>query len=75
MPEVELARLDSIDELTRQEVLDLRHEAAKNPDVVLDMIRVLGERDARRLYTNRVVDQTLALERINTRRDTYAPAF
>ncbi|WP_157849389.1 helix-turn-helix domain-containing protein [Streptomyces violaceorubidus] len=75
MPEVELSPLGSIDDLTRQEVLDLRHEAAKNPDVILDMIQVLGERDARRLYTNRVVDQTLALERINARRDTYAPAF
>ncbi|PSK57039.1 hypothetical protein B0E38_02570 [Streptomyces sp. 111WW2] len=72
MPEVELSPLGSIDELTRQEVLDLRYEAAKNPDVVLDMIRALGERDARRLYTNRVVDQTLALERINARRDTFA---
>ncbi|MEZ7005632.1 winged helix-turn-helix domain-containing protein [Streptomyces sp. AD55] len=75
MPEVELAPLGSIDDLTRQEVLDLRHEAAKNPAMVLDMIQALGERDARRLYTNRVVDQTLALERINARRDTYAPAF
>ncbi|MBZ6211590.1 helix-turn-helix domain-containing protein [Streptomyces olivaceus] len=75
MPEVELSPLGSIDDLTRQEVLDLRDEAAKNPDVVLDMIRALGERDARRLYTNRIVDQTLALERINARRDTYAPAF
>ncbi|MFJ8657412.1 transcriptional regulator [Streptomyces rochei] len=75
MPEVELSPLGSIDELTRQEVLDLRHEAAKNPDVILDMIRALGERDARRLYTNRLVDQTLALEAINARRNTLAPAF
>jgi hypothetical protein len=75
MPEVELSPLGSIDELTRQEVLDLRAEAMARPEVVLDMIQALGERDARRLYTNRLVDQILALEAINARRNTFAPAF
>ena len=45
-----------------------------NPEVVLDMIQALGEWDARRLYTNRLVDQALALERLNARQ-TFAPAF
>jgi len=75
MPEVELSPLGSIDDLTRQEVIDLRAEAVGNPDLVLDMIRALGERDARRLYTNRVVDQSLALERIAARNTTCTPAF
>jgi DNA-binding transcriptional ArsR family regulator len=71
-----LAPLGSIDDLTPQEVIDLRLEAMKNPGVVLDMIQALGERDARRLYTNRLVDQALALEAINARRSaTFAPAF
>lgn len=75
MPEVELSPLDSIDDLTRQEVIDLRAEAVGNPDLVLDMIQALGERDARRLYTNRVVDQMLALDAINARHNTLTPAF
>jgi len=77
-PEVEeaaLSPLGSIDDLTRQEVIDLRAEAMARPEVVIDMIQALGERDARRLYTNRLVDQALALEAINARRDTFAPAF
>jgi hypothetical protein len=75
MPEVGLSPLGSIDDLTRQEVIELRAEAAADPDVVLDMIQALGERDARRLYTNRLVDQVLALEAIAARNTTYAPAF
>jgi hypothetical protein len=75
MPETELAPLSSIDDLTRQEVIDLRLEGMQRPEVVLDMIAALGERDARRLYTNRLVDQTLALEAIHARRNTLAPAF
>jgi hypothetical protein len=75
MPQVELSPLGSIDDLTRQEVIDLRAEADGNPGLVLDMVRALGERDARRLYTNRVVDQALALETIAARRDTLTPAF
>jgi len=75
MPEVELSPLGSIDDLTRQEVIDLRAEAVGNPDLVLDMIQALGERDARRLYTNRLVDQALALAAIAARNATLAPAF
>ncbi|MFD9249547.1 transcriptional regulator [Streptomyces bottropensis] len=75
MPETELPPLGSIDDLTRQEVIDLRAEAMERPEVVLDMIQALGERDARRLYTNRLVDQTLALENIAARNADFAPAF
>jgi hypothetical protein len=75
MPEVELSPLGSIDDLTRQEVIDLRAEAVGNPDLVLDMIQALGERDARRLYTHRLVDQALALENIAARNANLTPAF
>jgi DNA-binding transcriptional ArsR family regulator len=75
MPEVELSPLGSIDDLTRQEVIDLRAEAAANPDLVLDMIQALGEQDARRLYTHQLVDQALALEAIAARNATFTPAF
>lgn len=73
MPETELAPLASIDDLTRQEVIDLRAEAMARPEVVLDMIQQIGERDTRRLYTNRLVDQSLTLERLAGRNLT--PAF
>jgi DNA-binding transcriptional ArsR family regulator len=75
MPEVELPPLASIDDLTPQEVIDLRIEAMQKPELLLEMIEVLGERDARRLYTNRLVDQTLALEAIHARRTALTPAF
>jgi DNA-binding transcriptional ArsR family regulator len=65
----------AIEDLTREQVIDLRAAAQQNPDLVLMAIDALGERDARRLYTNRLVDQTLALEAINARRDTLQPAF
>ncbi|MFC9497680.1 winged helix-turn-helix domain-containing protein [Streptomyces sp. NPDC056982] len=74
MPEVGLTPLASIDDLTREEVVELRVEGMQRPEVILEMLEVLGERDARRLYTNRLVDQTLALEAINARR-ALTPAF
>jgi hypothetical protein len=75
MPAVELAPLSSIEELTREEVIELRLEAMQKPEVVPDMIKALGERDARRLYTSRLVDQALALQAINARNTVLAPAF
>ncbi|MFD8078207.1 hypothetical protein ACFV3E_36770 [Streptomyces sp. NPDC059718] len=51
-------RID-LDGLTRQEVLDLRTLAAKNPVLIEAAIDALGEDDARRLYTHQVVDQVL----------------
>jgi hypothetical protein len=75
-PTVELPPLASIEDLTRDEIIAMRVEAMKDPQVIFDALEDLGERDARRLYTNRLVDQTLALEAIHARRSaTFTPAF
>lgn len=81
-PDEELFTIDteaptavSIEGFSRELVVDMRAEAEKNPAMVLGAIDSIGERDARRLYTNRLVDQTLALEAISVRRNTLAPAF
>ncbi|WP_086560969.1 helix-turn-helix domain-containing protein [Streptomyces africanus] len=65
----------AIEDLTKQEVAAMRVEAMKDPDLILVSLELIGERDTRRLYSNRLVDQTLALEAINARRNTFAPAF
>jgi hypothetical protein len=64
-----------LEDLTKQEIVDMRVDAMKNPNLIFLAIEMRGERYARRLYTNRLVDQTLALEAINARRNTLAPAF
>lgn len=58
--------------LTRDEVLEHRAYAA-DPEYVRAMLVSLGDRDTRRLLTNRIVDQALVL----ARHDDYAltPAF
>ncbi|WP_329203812.1 helix-turn-helix domain-containing protein [Streptomyces sp. NBC_01435] len=58
--------------LSRDEVLEHRAFAA-DPEYVRAMLTSLGDRDTRRLLTNKVVDQALVL----TRHDDYAlaPAF
>ncbi|MBW5261521.1 hypothetical protein [Streptomyces poriferorum] len=48
-----------IEGLTREEVVDLRSAAASDPGLVLAALENLGERDTRRLYTNRLVDEAL----------------
>ncbi|AKZ60785.1 hypothetical protein SAM23877_p076 (plasmid) [Streptomyces ambofaciens ATCC 23877] len=65
----------ALEDLTKQQVVDMRVDAMKNPSLIFLAIEMRGEVYARRLYTNRLVDQTLALEAINARRDTLAPAF
>ncbi|MFI0822282.1 winged helix-turn-helix domain-containing protein [Streptomyces sp. NPDC021098] len=64
-----------IEDFSRELVVDMRAAAEKDPAMVLVAIDSIGERDARRLYTNRLVDQTLGLEAISVRRNTLAPAF
>lgn len=64
----------ALEDLSREEIIAARLDGMKNPEAVLSAISLLGERDARRLYTNRLVDQTLALDRLNARQ-TFAPAF
>ncbi|MFF1358716.1 transcriptional regulator [Streptomyces sp. NPDC058297] len=73
-PDVGLTPLASIDDLTSEEVVGLRVEGMQRPEVILEMLEVLGELDTRRLYTSRLVDQALALEAIAARR-TLTPAF
>ncbi|MFF4527050.1 transcriptional regulator [Streptomyces bluensis] len=65
----------ALEDLTREEIVDMRLDAMKNPSLIFLAIELGGERYARRLYTNRLVDQTLALENIANRRDTLANAF
>lgn len=65
----------ALEDFTRDEVIDMRAAATKDPGLIFAAIDLIGERDTRRLYTNRLVDQTLALEAIAARNATYAPAF
>ncbi|HEX5567196.1 MAG TPA: transcriptional regulator, partial [Streptomyces sp.] len=64
-----------LEDLTKQEIVDMRLDAMKDPSLIFTSLELIGERQTRRLYTNRLVDQTLALEAINARRATLAPAF
>ena len=75
LPPSDGASPTALEDLTREEIVDLRREALRDPSLILAAIELLGERDARRLYTNQLVDQTLALEAINACRTTIAPAF
>lgn len=54
--------------LTRTEVVRLRSAAATDPGLVLAALENLGERDTRRLYTNRLVDEVLLYEFTGARR-------
>ncbi|MEU9199383.1 cell wall protein [Streptomyces sp. NPDC048332] len=51
-----------VEGLTREEVVQLRSAAATDPGLVMAALENLGERDARRLYTNRLVDEVLLYE-------------
>ncbi|HEY9327751.1 MAG TPA: cell wall protein [Streptomyces sp.] len=57
-----------IEGLTRGEVVRLRSAAASDPGLVLVALENLGERDTRRLYTNRLVDEVLLYEFTGVRR-------
>lgn len=59
---------DGIDGLTRAEVVRLRSAAVTDPGLVLAALENLGERDTRRLYTNRIVDEVLLYEFTRVRR-------
>ncbi|MEU1364817.1 cell wall protein [Streptomyces sp. NPDC005803] len=48
-----------VEGLTRAEVVQLRSAAATDPGLVLAALENLGERDTRRLYTNRLVDEVV----------------
>ncbi|MFJ8858164.1 cell wall protein [Streptomyces sp. NPDC102451] len=53
----------TIEGLSRAEVVDLRSAAAADPGLVLAAVDVLGEDQARRLYTQRLVRQARSLAR------------
>ncbi|THA70901.1 cell wall protein [Streptomyces sp. A0642] len=57
-----------IEGLTRGEVVQLRSAAATDPGLVLAALENLGERDTRRLYTNRLVDEVQLYEFSGARR-------
>jgi hypothetical protein len=60
----------ALEDLDRALVLASRAEAAEDPNVILNALAYgMSERDARRLYTNRLVNQALAAQR------TLTPAF
>lgn len=63
----------SIEALSRAEVLEHREFAAQDPTYVRNLLRDLGDRDARRLLTSQLVDKALAALRLNT--TELAPAF
>lgn len=48
-------------QLTRDEIVDLRSAALRDPDLVETAIDICGEPYARRLYTHRLVDQVMRL--------------
>ncbi|NUS26772.1 MAG: helix-turn-helix transcriptional regulator [Streptomyces sp.] len=62
----------TIHDLDKATVLDMRAEGARNPAFILDSIDLgMTEQDARRLFTNWLVDQALAAQR----RAELTPAF
>jgi len=63
------------EDLTRDEIIDLRCAAMQNPALIRFAIEGLGERETRRIYSNRIVDQALALEAIAARDTPLTPAF
>jgi DNA-binding transcriptional ArsR family regulator len=65
----------TLEDLSREEIIAARSDAMKNPEAVISAISLLGEDVARRLYTNLLVDQALALQAINARSNTLVPAF
>jgi hypothetical protein len=65
----------AIEDLTRDEVAAMRRDAMQDPGLILAAIDLIGEQQTRRLYTHRLVDQTLTLERIAARNTTYDPTF
>ncbi|WP_187283581.1 helix-turn-helix domain-containing protein, partial [Streptomyces sp. t39] len=63
----------ALDDLDPATVIDLRAAAERDPAVIHACIDTAGESYARRLYTNRLVDQVLAADRSsNLRLHTYA---
>lgn len=65
----------AMEDLSADEITAMRVDAMADPGLIFAALDLLGEQDTRRLYTHRLVDQTLALEAIAARNATLAPAF
>ncbi|MCX5000945.1 helix-turn-helix domain-containing protein [Streptomyces longwoodensis] len=65
----------ALEDLTKDEIVAMRLDAMKDPSLIFASLELIGEHQTRRLYTSRLVDQTLAIEAINNRRRTLTPAF
>ena len=65
----------TLEDLSRDEIAAMRADAMRDPALIFSALELIGEQETRRLYSHRLVDQTLALEAINARRNTVAPAF
>lgn len=50
----------ALEDLTREQVIEMRRDALRDPQLIHTTIDFAGEAYARRLYTNRLVDQVLA---------------
>ncbi|MEU5436418.1 helix-turn-helix domain-containing protein [Streptomyces sp. NPDC020719] len=59
LPVLTGAEAERLEHLSRDQVLDMRAAAQKDPALIHSMIEVASEADARRLYTNQLVDQAL----------------
>jgi hypothetical protein len=55
----------TLEDLDPATVVDMRAAAAADPNIIHLAISYMGETDARRLYTNRLVDQALAEARMS----------
>lgn len=74
--EVAAGAESDLEALDRELVAACRAEAIEDPTVITSAIRAgLPEQDARRLYTHRLVDQALTLERLAARTAYLTPAF
>ncbi|MEW2266899.1 helix-turn-helix domain-containing protein [Streptomyces sp. NPDC047868] len=65
----------ALEDLSKAEVTDMRAAAMKDPGLIFAAIDLIGEAQTRRLYTHRLVDQTLALEAIAARNTVLIPDF
>jgi DNA-binding transcriptional ArsR family regulator len=64
----------TLDDLSEGDIVQMRLDAMADPSLIRASLELAGEAYTRRLYTHRLVDQTLTLDRLAAR-NTLAPAF
>jgi hypothetical protein len=72
--EPELSPLTLAD-LTREDIVQMRVDAMADPSLIRASMDLAGDAYTRRLYTSRLVDQALTIERLAARTGHLAPAF